>query len=50
MVGSVGSVLGEGIIARRQAPGSVLHGIKGAPKKLWGLVGGLFGKPKDKPQ
>jgi hypothetical protein len=46
VVGSVGSLLGEGIIARRQWT----QGIKGAPKKLWGWLGGLFGKSKDKPQ
>jgi hypothetical protein len=47
VVGSVGSLLGEGIIPRQQAG---WPGIKAAPKKLWGWLGGLFGKSKDKPQ
>jgi hypothetical protein len=46
VVGSVGSLVGEGVIARPQWA----QGIKGAPKKLWGLLGGLFGKSKEKPQ
>jgi hypothetical protein len=33
---AVRSVLGEGIAVRREWG----QGIKGAPKKLWGLVGG----------